>query len=196
MLKINCNGQKATSFLIRISNRRHILVGTKNDQGLTLGLSKLIDLVFLPEVDLVYGFFDLALEGVLEGRDLVVLGEGVAGHHVGGHADPELVVGVQVHLLLQLPPNVLIVVCVRTQVLVQLGVGGPGALEPVELGGLSLVWLLLLFFFEGLPGDLVIVVLSVDLLALLVEPDYEVVLLGVGDPDVIPLHFYNLNFNL
>ena len=98
------------SFLVWIGHWCHIFAGSENYECLALGLSKLIDLILLAEVDLVDGLLDFALVLVFERRDLIMLGERVARHHVGGHADAELVVGVQVHLFLQLSSHILVVV--------------------------------------------------------------------------------------
>ena len=45
---------------------RQGLSSSENDERLTLGLCKLIDLILLPEVDLVNWLFNLSLECVLE----------------------------------------------------------------------------------------------------------------------------------
>ena len=172
-----------TSFLCRIGDWCHILSSSQNDQGLTLSLSKLIDLILLPEVDLVDWLFDLALEVVLEWWNLIVLGECVAWREVLGQADAELIVSVEVDLFLQLTADVLIVICMWSQMLIKLIIYD---LLASIFKGLSLLWL---FQFLGLSDNLVLVILVVDLLTLLVELDDQIVLLGIREPNIFSLHF-------
>ena len=172
-----------TSFLCWIGDWCHILASSQNDQGLTLSLSKLIDLILLPEVDLVDWLFDLALEVVLEWWNLIVLGECVAWREVLGQADAELIVSVEVDLFLQLTADVLIVICMWSQMLIKLIIDD---LLASIFKGLSLLWLLQL---HGLSDNLVLVILVVDLLTLLVELDDQIVLLGIREPNIISLHF-------
>ena len=49
------------------------------------GFSVLVDLVLLPEINLIDGFLNLALECRLEVRNLVVLGQGVSSDRVSVH---------------------------------------------------------------------------------------------------------------
>ena len=49
------------------------------------GFCVLVYLVLLPEINLIDGFFNLALECGLEVRDLVVLGQGVSSDRVSVH---------------------------------------------------------------------------------------------------------------
>lgn len=48
--------------------------------------------------------------------------------HVRRQANSELVVGVEIDFLLQLSTDVLVVICVRAQVLVKLRIGGARAM--------------------------------------------------------------------
>ena len=59
----------------------------------------------------------------------------------------------------------------------------------VSHGGSLLAFLLLLLHLGSLLGHLVFAVLFVDILTLLVELDDQIVLLGIGEPHIIPLHF-------
>ena len=171
------------SFLSGVSYWGHILTRSQNDESLTLSLGKLINLILLSEVNLVNWFLDLALECVFEGWDLIMLGKRVSWKHVGSHASTQLVVRVKIHLFLQLPPDVLVVVRVRSQMLIQLVIW----LTVRNLASLSF---LLFLSLHRLLQRLLLAILIVNLFALLIELDNQVVLLGISERNVISLHFY------
>ena len=85
---------------------------------LEVGLRVLVDLVLLAEVDLVNWLLSKSLEGILEVAYLIMLVHCIAWHHVLVEISAELVVGVHVHLFLQLTPDIFVLV-VRAQFLVQ-----------------------------------------------------------------------------
>ena len=78
----------------------------------------LTNFIFLSEVDLVNWLFNLALEGIFKGRDLVVLGQGVPWHIVGIQDCAQLVVSVHIYFFLQLLANILVSI-ISSEVLVE-----------------------------------------------------------------------------
>ena len=73
-----------------------------------VGLGVLVDFVLQSKVNFVHGLGLLTLEGCLEQTLLVVLVHCVAWAHVLVQINAELVVGVHVHLFLQLSSYVLV----------------------------------------------------------------------------------------
>ena len=137
--------------------------------GLAVSFGVDADFVLLAEVYLVYWFFRLAEEGVLEAGDLVVLVHCVAWDVVLVQRSAQLVVRVHVHLFLQLLSNHLIFI-VLAQLLVELSVltsrlsfNSTCGLESVLLGLFHLL------------------VAIIQVILVVVELDHEVVLLGSCD---------------
>ena len=85
------------SFLIR-----------ENMLALEEGLWILTDFILLSEINFINWFFNLALEGIFEWWDLVVLCHCVPWHIVSIQVGAQLVVSVHIDFLLQLSANILV----------------------------------------------------------------------------------------
>ena len=142
----------------------------ENMLALAHGLRECRDLILLSEVNFVDRLVTFALEGVLEGGDLVVLLHSIPWHGVYVQIGAQLVVSVHVNFLLQLSAHVLVSI-VSSEVLVKFSV------LRLVFGRDSSSFLLFLLF-HGLSGLLISLVLFVFLLSLLVEFDDQLMLLG------------------
>ena len=82
-------------------------------------LGVLVDFILLSEVNFINWLFNLALEGIFERGDLVMLGHSVSRHVVGIQIGAQLVVSVHINFLLQLSANILVSIVI-SKMLVEL----------------------------------------------------------------------------